>query len=416
MTRKRSSLGSRRLAEVKQMSGPLEGVRVLDFTTMVAGPVATMMLADQGAEVIKVEPPRGDLMRHLGRNRNGMSVFFLCCNRNKRSLTVDLKTAEGLEIVRKLIATADILIHNFRPGTAERIGLGEDAVRGLRRDIVYVSITGFGESGPYAGQRAYDPVIQALSGLADVQRDQDTGRPRMVRTIIADNTTALTAAQAITAALFARERSGQGQHVRVAMLDAMISYLWPDAMTSLTLVGDEIDPSDGEIGPDLVFAAQDRYLTAAALSDDEWAGMCRALNRQDLIDDPRFKTAHERSMHAMERREIVAAELEKWTASEILPRLLNNDVPSAPVLSRLELLHDLQVRENRLLEEFQSKTFGKVRMPRPAALFDRTPAGIRTLAPPLGADNAAIMRELGYSGDDIARLEHARPVRDRLGN
>jgi crotonobetainyl-CoA:carnitine CoA-transferase CaiB-like acyl-CoA transferase len=331
-------------------------------------------------------------------------------------LAVDLKTADGLEIVRKLIATADVLIHNFRPGTAERVGLGEDAVRGLRRDIVFVSITGFGESGPYADQRAYDPVIQALSGLADVQRDQDTGRPRMVRTIIADNTTALTAAQAITAALFARERSGQGQHVRVAMLDAMISYLWPDAMTSLTLVGDEIDPSDGEIGPDLVFAAQDRYLTAAALSDDEWAGMCRALNRQDLIDDPRFKTARERSMHAVERREIVAAELEKWTASEILPRLLNNDVPSAPVLSRLELLHDLQVRENRLLEEFQSKTFGKVRMPRPAALFDRTPAGIRTLAPPLGADNVAILRELGYSGDDIARLKHARAVRDRPGN
>src|SRR6185437_13488520 len=374
------------------MSGPLEGVRVLDFTTMVAGPVATMMLADQGAEVIKIEPPRGDLMRHLGRNRNGISAFFLCCNRNKRSLTADLKTAVGLEIVRKLMATADVLIHNFRPGTAERIGLGEDAVRGLRRDIVYVSITGFGESGPYAGQRAYDPVIQALSGLADVQRDQDTGRPRMVRTIIADNTTALTAAQAITAALFARERSGQGQHVRVAMLDAMISYLWPDAMTSLTLVGDEIDPADGEIGPDLIFAGQ------------------------DLIDDPRFKTARERSMHAVERREIVAAELEKWTANEILPRLLNNDVPSAPVLSRLELLHDLQVRENRLLEEFQSKTFGKVRMPRPAALFDRTPAGIRTLAPPLGADNAAILRELGYSGHDIARLEHARPVRDRLGN
>ena len=150
----------------------------------------------------------------------------------------------------------------------------------------------------------------------------------MVRAIIADNTTALTAAQAITAALFARERSGQGQHVRIAMLDAMISYLWPEAMASLTFVGEEIDPSEGDQGPDLVFAAQDRYLTAAALSDDEWAGMCRALNRQDLIDDPRFKTARDRSIDAVERREIVAAELEKWTASEILQRLLNNDVPS----------------------------------------------------------------------------------------
>ena len=183
-------------------------------------------------------------------------------------------------------------------------------------------------------------MIQALSGLADIQRDRDTGRPRMVRTIIADNTTALTAAQAITAALFARERSGQGQHVRIAMLDAMISYLWPEAMASLTFVGDETDPSEGELGPDLVFAAQDRYLTAAALSDDEWAGMCRALNRQDLIDDPRFKTARDRSVHAVERREIVAAELEKWTASEILHGCSRNDVPSAPVLSRFELLQD----------------------------------------------------------------------------
>ncbi len=398
------------------MPGPLEGVRVLDFTTMVAGPVATMMLADQGAEVIKIEPPRGDLMRHLSRGRNGMSASFLCCNRNKRSLAVDLKAAEGAEIVKKLIATAQVLVHNFRPGAAERVGLGEDAVRAIRRDIVYVSISGFGERGPYAGQRAYDPVIQALSGLAEIQRDRDTGRPRMVRTIIADNTTALTAAQAITAALFARERSGQGQHVRIAMLDAMISYLWPEAMASLTFVGDEIDPSEGELGPDLVFAAQDRYLTAAALSDDEWTGMCRALNRQDLIDDPRFKTARDRSVHAVERREIVSAELEKWTASEILQRLLSNDVPSAPVLSRFELLQDRQVRENHIVEEFQSGTFGKVRMPRPAARFDRTPAGVRELAPLLGADNAAILGELGYSGDAIARLARGRVLYSRPAN
>ena len=398
------------------MPGPLEGVRVLDFTTMVAGPVATMMLADQGAEVIKIEPPRGDLMRHLSRGRNGMSASFLCCNRNKRSLAVDLKTAEGLAIVKKLIATAQVLVHNFRPGAAERVGLGEDAVRAIRRDLVYVSISGFGERGPYAGQRAYDPVIQALSGLEEIQRDRDTGRPRMVRAIIADNTTALTAAQAITAALFARERSGQGQHVRIAMLDAMISYLWPEAMASLTFVGDEIDPSEGDQGPDLVFAAQDRYLTAAALSDDEWAGMCRALNRQDLIDDPRFKTVRDRSIHAVERREIVAAELEKWTASEILQRLLSNDVPSAPVLSRFELLQDRQVQENHILEEFQSEIFGKVRMPRPAARFDRTPAGVRELAPLLGADNAAILGELGYSSDAIARLTSGRVLYSRPAN
>jgi len=253
-------------------------------------------------------------------------------------------------------------------------------------------------------------VIQALSGLAEIQTDRDTGRPKMVRTIIADNTTALTAAQAITAALFARERSGQGQHVRIAMLDAMIAYLWPEAMPSLTFVGEEQDPSAGEIGPDLVFATQDRYITAAALSDDEWAGMCRALNRQDLIADLRFSTAGARSRNAVERREIMAAELEKWPAQEILPRLLANDVPAAPILSRFELLQDGQVQANHILEEYQSVVFGQVRQPRPAAQFDRTPASVRELAPLLGADNAAILSELGYNGAEIARLERERVV------
>ena len=393
------------------MPGALSGVRVLDLATMVAGPVATMMLADQGADVIKVESPNGDLMRHFSSGRNGLGATFLCCNRNKRSIAVDLKAADGLAIVKNLIATAAVFVHNFRPGTAERMGLGEVAVREIRNDIIYVSITGFGETGPYANQRAYDPVIQALSGLADIQRERDTGRPRMVRTIIADYTTALTAAQAITAALFARERTGQGQHVRLSMLDTMISYLWPEAMPSMTFVGNETDPSDGEIGPDLVFTTQDRYITAAALSDDEWAGICRAFKREDLIDDPRFKTARDRAVNAVERRTIMSSELEKWRASEILPRLLANDVPSAPILSRFELLQEEQVRENQILEVFESEKLGKVRMPRPAARFDRTPAEIRTMAPFLGADNAAILNELGYGADDIARFENAKVVR-----
>jgi crotonobetainyl-CoA:carnitine CoA-transferase CaiB-like acyl-CoA transferase len=396
------------MSNEENSKGPLDGVRVLDLTTMVAGPIATMMLADQGADVIKVENPAGDLMRRLAKGRNGMNASFLSCNRNKRSVAIDLKSAQGHTIIEKLIATAAVLVHNFRPGAAERIGLGENDVRLIRPDIIYVSISGFGEKGPYAGQRAYDPVIQALSGLADIQRDRDTGRPRMVRTIIADHTTGLTAAQAITAALFARQRSGEGQHVRIAMLDAMIAYLWPEAMPSLTFVGEERDPSDGDVGPDLIFATQDRYITACALSDDEWAGMCRALNRKDLIEDPRFKTAQARSVNAVERRELASAELEKWTADEILPRLLANDVPSAPVRSRFELLQDTQVRASEILQEHETGKFGRVRQPRPAARFDRTPARIRSMAPLLGEDNAAVLAELGYSRDEIERLENDR--------
>jgi crotonobetainyl-CoA:carnitine CoA-transferase CaiB-like acyl-CoA transferase len=387
------------------MPGALQDVRVVDLTTMVAGPSASMMLADQGADVIKIEPPNGDLMRHFAFGRKGMSASFLSCNRNKRSMAIDLKAGEGLEIVKKLIATADVVMHNFRPGTADRLGLGEDAVRAIRGDIVYVSISGFGENGPYANQRAYDPVIQALSGLAEIQRDRDTGRPRMIRTIIADYTTALIAAQAITAALFAKLRFGIGQHVRVAMLDTMIAYLWPEAMPALTFVGDEIDPADGEVGPDLVFATQDRYITAGALSDEEWAGMCRALDREDLIDDPRFKTARDRTINAVARREVITAELEKWTADEILARLLANDVPSAPVVSRFELLKNPQVRASRILEEHEDARFGRVRQPRPVARFDRTPSAIRSMAPILGANNDEILKDLGYNLDEIEQLK-----------
>ncbi len=390
------------------MAGALDGVRVLDLTTMVAGPLATMMLADQGAEVIKIESPNGDLMRRFSGPQDRMPAPFISCNRNKRSLAIDLKSAQGLEIVRKLIATADALVQNFRPGTAEQMGLGEAAVRGIRADIIYVSISGFGEKGPYAGQRAYDPVIQALCGLAEIQADRETGRPKMVRTIIADYTTALTAAQAITAALFARERSRVGQHVRIAMLDAMIAYLWPEAMPALTFIGHESDPSLGQIGPDLVYATQDRYITAGALSDAEWAGMCRALGREELIDDPRFATAASRARNYVDRRQIVASELEKWRADEVLPRLMEHDVPCAPVLSRFELLEDAQVQASGILEVHESATLGKVRQPRPAARFDRTPAQVRSLAPILGQDNSAILSELGYSDHDVARLVRER--------
>lgn len=387
------------------MPGPLNGVRVLDLTTMVSGPIATMMLADQGANVIKIESPSGDLMRNYGTVVSGMSSSFLSCNRSKRSLALDLKSPHGLEIIKKLVPTADVFVQNFRPGAIERMGLGEAVVRSLRPDIIFVSISGFGDKGPYAHQRVYDPVIQALCGLAEIQADRHSdGRPRMVRTIIPDKTSAVTAAQAITAALFARERSGQGQHVRLAMLDVMVAYLWPEAISSLTFVGHEADPARGQMGLDLVFKTRDRYITAGALSDGEWAGMCRALKREDLIDDPRFNSVAGRSKNAADRRALTSAELEKWPAEEILRRLDSEGVPCAPVLSRTELLDDAQIRENQILEIHTDKVLGDVRQPRPAARFDRTPAEIRSMAPFLGADNADILVELGYSNEDIARL------------
>lgn len=387
------------------MPGPLAGVRVLDLTTMVSGPVATMMLGDQGADVIKIESPGGDLMRNYGTVHKGMSSSFLSSNRNKRSLCVNIKAQEGLEIVRKLVRSADVLVQNFRPGAIERMGLGEAEVRKLRPDIIFVSISGFGDTGPYVHQRVYDPVIQALCGLAEIQADRHLdGRPRMVRTIIPDKTTAVTAAQAITAALFARERSKQGQHIRIAMLDVMVAYLWPEAISSLSFVGHEADPSRGQMGLDLVFKTQDGYITAGALSNSEWEGMCNALNRPDLIEDPRFNSVALRGNNSAERRAITSGEIEKWPTKEILKRLDERSVPCAPVLSRTDLLEDEQIRVNKLIEIHDDAQLGLVRQPRPAARFDKTPAAIITMAPYLGQHNAELLGELGYAMEEIARL------------
>ena len=386
------------------MAGPLDGIRVLDLTTMVSGPVATMMLADQGADVIKIESPGGDVMRRTGTRHRGMSASFLSCNRSKRSLCVDIKTEAGLDIVRKLAATADVLVQNFRPGAIERMGLGEDVVRALKPDIVFVSISGFGEDGPYAHQRVYDGVIQALSGLAEIQADRETGRPRMVRTIIPDKTTALTAAQAITAALFARERTGQGQHVRLAMLDTMVAFLWPEASSSLSFVGNERDPGGTQQASDLVFATRDGYITAGAVTDSEWAGLCRALDREELISDPRFQTAGARVDNVVERREIMNTEIAKWPSAEILDRLDRETVPAAPILGRVEVIDNEQVKRNRIIEEHDDPSLGRVRQPRPAARFEATPAAVRSMAPRLGADNDAILTDLGYGRSEIDRL------------
>jgi crotonobetainyl-CoA:carnitine CoA-transferase CaiB-like acyl-CoA transferase len=389
-------------------AGPLEGIRVLDLTSMISGPVATMMLGDQGADVIKVEPPGGDLVRNLGPNRGGLTASFVSSNRSKRSLVLDLKSAEGMSALKRLIPTADVFVQNFRPGAIERMGLGESVVRGLRDDVVYVSISGFGETGPYAHKRVYDPVIQALSGLAAIQADRDTGRPRMVRTIIPDKTTALTAAQAITAALFARERTGRGQHVKIAMLDAMVAYLWPEGMTSLTFVGREVQASRAQIAQDLIFQTTDGFITAGAVSDAEWLGMCTALERLDWLDDERFKTAAGRVIYAQERLAMTSEVLRLRSSAEWLERLDREAVPCAPVLSREEVIEHEQIRVNATIEEHDHVVGGRIRQPRPAARFSATPARMRRPAPLLGEQSREILEEAGFAATEIdALLPHS---------
>src|SRR5437660_1488962 len=265
------------------MPGPLAGIRVLDLTSVVSGPLATMFLTDQGAEVIKIEPLGGDITRRSRQSISAsgeFSALFVSSNRGKRSLALDLKQPEAAKIMRKLIAGSDVLVQNFRPGTMERLGLGEPALRELKSRLIYVSISGAGERGPYTKKRVYDPIIQGLSGLADLQAEPKTRRPQMIRTIVADKTTAIFAAQAVTAALFARERTGEGQHIRLAMLDTMIAYLWPEAMTQYTVVGREATTADPTGRPDLIFETADGYITVGTISDSEWQGFCAASDRR----------------------------------------------------------------------------------------------------------------------------------------
>lgn len=386
------------------MNGPLSGFRILDLSRVLSGPAATMLLADQGADVIKVEPPGGDITRQMGVGRDGMSAGFLNMNRGKRAIALDLKQPRAIDIIKQLARSADVFVQNFRPGAIDGMGLGADVIRELNPKIIYVSISGFGESGPYASKRVYDPVIQALSGITDVQAESDTGRPRMIRTVIPDKTTALTAAQAITAALLARERGGAGQHIRLAMLDAMIAYLWPEGMINLTVVDNERQPGVGQLAQDLVFKTLDGYITAGAMSDLEWEGMCKALEKPEWLRDPRFSTTGARFTNAKVRIAETASVLARRTSAEWLQRLDECGVPCAPILMRAEVLEHEQVKANDILTEYEHPVLGRVRQPRPAARFEHGAPERRPIAPRLGEHNHDILGELGFDSDAITAL------------
>jgi crotonobetainyl-CoA:carnitine CoA-transferase CaiB-like acyl-CoA transferase len=392
------------------MPGPLAGIRILDVSSILSGPLATMLLADQGAEVIKVEAPGiGDFMRMGPFRRGGIAAFFANANRGKRSIVLDLRQERGRELARELARRADVFVQNWRPGAAERLGLGPDALRADHPELIYVSISGYGDSGPYRDRRVYDPIIQGLTGHVAVQRNPEYPVPDLVRNVVADKASAYTVAQAITAALFARERGAGGQHVRIPMLDASLAFFWPDGMMAHTMVGPGV-----AAGPTLyeLYRLQptaDGHLIYFAASDAEMHGLFRALGHPEWCSDARFGALEGRRVpeNFQALGALLDATFRTWKTRELLDRLVAEQVAAGAVLSLEEILEDPQVRHNAAVFERDHPAAGRMREPRPPARFERTPSEPGRPAPLHGEHGDEILAELGLGDAERAELRAA---------
>jgi crotonobetainyl-CoA:carnitine CoA-transferase CaiB-like acyl-CoA transferase len=364
--------------------GPLAGIRVLDLSQIVSGPMAAAWLADQGADVIKLESPTGDPVRQFGARKGAMSAIFVAVNRGKRGETLDLKNPAHHARFEELLGWADVLVENFRPGTLEKLGYGYDRAAALNPRLVWCSITGFGPTGPYANLRAYDPVVQAASGLTDLQADPD-GTPRLMGTLICDKVTALTAAQAITAALFHRERTGDGQRVEVAMLDAAIAFNWVEGMYNQAFVV-PADPAPDYAALGRLWPAKDGHVACSALQDIEFEALRAALGHPESLADPGFDTAPGRMARLPQMFMAMAAEVAKRSTAELMQGFTAEGAVGCRVNRRADVAQDPQVRHNGCLVEVDQGEAGRVRVARHPIRFGLTPANDTPgPAPELGA-------------------------------
>jgi len=391
--------------------GPLAGIKVVDLTAVVLGPVATQVLADYGADVIKIEGPDGDMMRNNGVSQNpGMSSIFLAINRNKRSLCVDLKKPEGLAIVQELIRTADVLVHNMRVRAIEKLGLGYEAVKALNPNIVYCAATGFEESGPHRRRPAFDEIAQSASGLVGLNlANQPDEPPQYVPSLIADKTAGVALCNAVLAALFHRERCGEGQYVEVPMLETMASFVMIENLGGLTFEGSPEPPGYARLlgGGRQPYRTADGYICMLPYSLQHWRAFLASQGKESVLDelgitDRRGLNANIRTLYQLVREMTPAKPSSYWL--ELCAEL---DMPASPIVRLEDLPEHPQLKAVGLFQTAQHPTEGRIRYVRPTTLFQRTPASVRSLAPHVGQHTLEVLREAGISDEQAEALLQA---------
>jgi crotonobetainyl-CoA:carnitine CoA-transferase CaiB-like acyl-CoA transferase len=395
------------------MTKPLDGVRVVDLSQITSGPFGTMVLAEQGADVIKVESTMlGDLARWSPISRNGFSSFVLNQNRGKRSIAIDLRNDAGRAVALDLTAGADVVVQNFRPGVTDDLGLGYDHVRARNAGVVYVSISGFGPDGPYAERPVLDPVIQALTGIVHRQQSEAIPLPDLVRNIIVDKATSLTVAQSVCAALYRRARTGEGDHIEVPMLDVGLYFFWPDGMMDMTFVGDGVAPGPRIVDLYRITHCADGQLVYYVATESQRQGLFRAVGHPEWSEDPRFESAA--AILSDDNLETLGRLLEEAFAAlplaDVLARMHEGGVPTAPVLAPEQVFDDPQVIHNGALHTWDHPVAGRVRQPRHPVRFASSPTPVPEQVPGLGEHTDEILAELGRSDAEVAALREAGAV------
>ena len=382
-------------------TGPMSGVRVVEISAWLTSPWAGAILADQGADVIKIEPPEGDLYRYSGTSFANVSAQWVAVNRNKRSVCLDLKKETHRSVLHRLVAKADVVTQNLRPGAIDRLGFGPDELRARHPRLIYGTVNGYGPVGPHAGEGAWDTMMQAMSGLAYVQADPVTKRPQMVRTIVADKFTGQTFAQAITAALFQRERTGQGCVIDLAMIDAAVWWLWPDGMTNETFLSPDAKKSNPVSDVDLVCPTSDGFLVVTAHIDRDWKRIAEYLGRSDWLTDPRLSTGQARGENLKFYAEQLRGAFTTKTTAEWMAIFKQLDMTASPVLTREQMITYPQVVANEIIGEYEHPQAGRYRAARGAAIFDGVKSSVRMPPPALGAHTIEVLSEHGIDPAEL---------------